>query len=341
MAMLEKLRSIFRGAPVGKDRLIRDFMPDELTRPGPFRRHHPVFQAYEPFSGDVDPPYLADFVGAITDPDHSAMREERTDRAVRTRIPPPNEDYFEWIDALMAARDAGSRFTVVELGAGYGRWGVRAAKAAAARGVTGIRMIFAEAEPTHLAWLHEHVARNGFTPDQYEVIEAAISDEDSETAFYVGMPEDFDAETPRKWYGQAIAPAEHDLSDAQADADYRDRKVELLPNGWRFVRTAKRDVASIAGSWGVVDLLDIDIQGEELKVLTRMKDLLPTQIKRLRIGTHSPEIEAGIRSLMTDLDFECVRDFACIGERETPYGPVTFVDGAQTWLNRRFALTWG
>ena len=44
------------------------------------------------------------------------------------RLPKVNGlEYFEWLDLLHAVQDARDRFVMVELGAGYGRWAVRAA----------------------------------------------------------------------------------------------------------------------------------------------------------------------------------------------------------------------
>jgi hypothetical protein len=40
-----------------------------------------------------------------------------------------SEDYFEWIDLLTAIDRAGTQFTMIELGAGYGRWIANAAAA--------------------------------------------------------------------------------------------------------------------------------------------------------------------------------------------------------------------
>ena len=44
--------------------------------------------------------------------------------------PTPSEDYFEWIDLLEAVAAAEDRFTMLDLGAGFGRWGIRGALAA-------------------------------------------------------------------------------------------------------------------------------------------------------------------------------------------------------------------
>ena len=37
-------------------------------------------------------------------------------------IPPIDEEYFEWVDLLESVRDARGAYTMMELGAGYGRW---------------------------------------------------------------------------------------------------------------------------------------------------------------------------------------------------------------------------
>src|SRR5215212_6203606 len=64
-----------------------------------------------------------------------------------------DEEYFEWIALVEAVSEARDTFVFVELGAGYGRWCVRAALAA---GDLRFECTAVEAEPTHCRWLREH-----------------------------------------------------------------------------------------------------------------------------------------------------------------------------------------
>jgi hypothetical protein len=69
---------------------------------------------------------------------------------VQTEYPAFPEEYLEWIDLLEAVANAQGKFTMIELGAGYGRWLVNAAVTLRQRKPTIVPfLIGAEAEPTH------------------------------------------------------------------------------------------------------------------------------------------------------------------------------------------------
>ena len=90
-------------------------------------------------------------------------------------LPTVDEEYFELADAMMAVASAemGGRFIVVEVGARYAPWAVRAMTAARVLGRS--RSWFAvvvEPEALHVAWLRQHFAMNGFGPETYRVIQA-------------------------------------------------------------------------------------------------------------------------------------------------------------------------
>lgn len=58
------------------------------------------------------------------------------------------------------------------------------------------RLIAVEAEPTHFKWLKEHMLANEVTPENCELINAAIGGKRGLVQFYIG--------NPAGWYGQAI-----------------------------------------------------------------------------------------------------------------------------------------
>ena len=110
------------------------FDPAWLGQVGPFRHHHPVFSAFIPFSGPVPVDFEVDFIG---------MRTRREFMRVIPNygcsVPAVDEDYFEWIDVLQSVRDARNKYTMIELGACYGPWAVRAALAARQLGIEHIQ----------------------------------------------------------------------------------------------------------------------------------------------------------------------------------------------------------
>src|SRR5262249_13225188 len=94
-------------------------------------------------------------------------------------------------------------------------------------------------------------------------------------------------------------------------------------------------LSSILRRLGVVDLIDLDVQGAEADVLESAADSLADKAKRVHIGTHSREIEDRCRVLFRALGWECRNDYGLREEADTPYGRIWFSDGVQTWLNPR------
>ena len=223
------------------------YLPKELSSPGPFRRHHPIFEEFRPYSGMESGGYEVDFVGTKTALKHLHPDAIGNIGEVKTEIPSVSEEYFEWIDALMSVRSARKSYTAVELGAGYGRWGVRCGLAARDRGVPKIKLIFAEPEPAHLVWLKEHVAENGFRGDEVQLIDGAVSNEDGTVGFYVGLPDSFDEDTPRQWFGQAIAQSYEQTVDDEnnqstAPETYFGMPVTRYKSGYVTVEVKKFNI---------------------------------------------------------------------------------------------------
>jgi FkbM family methyltransferase len=250
--------------------------------------------------------------------------------------PPVDEEYFEWIDVISAALHARDSFVMLELGAGYGRWGVRGALAAKALGIPKIVVGFAEAEPTHLAWLKQHVADNGLAPEEVVIWECAVSSKAGKTLFYTRMPEGRPDNSPRDWYGQSIIKDyEKPVEDAEGSLDGTVR----FTSGWAAVEVALCPAAELLAPFERIDLVDMDVQGAEVDVVSSAIDAFNAKVMRLHIGTHSTEIEEQLRTILGKNDWLAIRDFGCNGIRRTPQGKVSFVDGVQSWVNHRFIRT--
>lgn len=107
----------------------------------------------------------------------------------------------------------------------------------------------------------------------------------------------------------------------------------MLKSGWKAVKSHSYLLTDILPETDRIDLIDMDVQGEELKVVSSAIDALDRRVVRLHIGTHSHEIEAGLRELLSRHGWECKTDYPCAQTNQTPWGPVQFVDGVQSWLN--------
>jgi FkbM family methyltransferase len=243
---------------------------------------------------------------------------------------------------LEAVKASGPLFVMVELGAGYGRWMVSAAAALRQlRPTADIRLVGVEADPNHYRWMLQHFADNGISPKRHLLIQAAISDSLGSVFFHSG--------DSSNWYGQAIAEPGYVANlkamptwQAHNNAYVREPswKDRLFRKRRRFiVEVPSFDLASIlVRVEGIVDLIDMDIQGAEAKVVSSSLDVLGMSVRALHIATHSRENEDTLRSLLQARGWELTQDYACLGLRPTPFGMVAFCDGVQSWKNPTLSM---
>src|SRR6267142_7096307 len=72
-------------------------------------------------------------------------------------LPGFDDEYFDWVALVESVAAARDRFVFVELGAGFGRWLIRALKLATEwRGLTSLG-VAVEAEPQHFAFMQQHL----------------------------------------------------------------------------------------------------------------------------------------------------------------------------------------
>jgi len=280
-------------------------------------RHHPIFERFEPVWADVDEDYEVNFLGVRT----RRMFWTGGDPASRDRggLPLPDEEYLEWLDVLEAVAEARTRFVMVELGAGWGRWLVNAA--AALRRIVDIPyyLVGVEAEPTHFTWMRQHMLDNDVDLDSVDLVHAAVAASDGVVLFHMGQPD--------AWYGQAIA------SGVEIPEDSESRDVGTAPVERTIAPVRSVSLATVIAGHRQIDLLDLDIQGAEAEVLESGRGELDARVRRVHVGTHSAENEARLRALFRSLGWIELNDYACGREHETPYGRIAFSDGVQTWRN--------
>jgi FkbM family methyltransferase len=297
----------------------------ERTKP----HHHPAFDKLAIYAGEAEPGFEIDFLGIRTRCEYSAGAII-TAMPVQTTVD-PHEDYFEWIDLLESIMAANGQYTMMELGAGYGRWAVRAA--VALRQLRGLpfHLVAVEGEPRHYRWLQQHMGDNHIHPPACTLIRGVVSDHPDDVLFYVGSPSG-ESDEPASWYGQSIIQA-YEAAEDSLSGHYEGQDVIRLKSGWKSVKTRSYLLTDILPETDRIDLIDMDVQGEELRVISAAIEALDQRVARLHIGTHSHEIEAGLRQLLSQHGWECKADYPCAQTNQTPWGPVQFVDGVQSWVN--------
>ena len=306
------------------------------SQPATERSHHAAVLAQPLVTVSSPADAVVDFIGSRTRRHYeSGMPGQRESALVAEVVTPQypafDEEYFEWIDVLETVQAATDSYVMIELGAGYGRWSVRAALAAARRPSCTYHCVAVEAEPVHFRWMLDHFRDNGVNPDDHDVIWAAVGARPGFVPFWIGDPDG--------WYGQAIASKTRDpLPAARMRRRLKARSVLGRPSITSATEKSLLWVtcvtlAELLAPYPKVDLIDLDVQGSEFEVLAPAIELLNERVRRIHIGTHSAQFEEALRDLFGAAGWTKLNDYPCQSRVPTPYGDITFGDGVQTWLN--------
>lgn len=236
----------------------------------------------------------------------------------------PGEDYLEWIDIIEAAKSAQGRFVMFELGAGFGRWCMNAMHALNFLNPLPFHFVAVEAEKSHFNFLKLYFEAHGLKLEDHRLIEAAVDVEFGQALFNMGEP--------NGWYGQYLDDKKpslfHRLAFFLRNSSKKEEQTERRKD---IVKTITLN--SLLEEYDRVDLIDMDIQSAELKVLQASIELLNKKVKRVHIGTHSKEIDEGLKNLFLENKWTNVHLFPSFTTCPTPYGVVEFNDGIQSWVN--------
>jgi FkbM family methyltransferase len=277
-------------------------------------KYQDVLTRFDCWEGVWDSAYTLNFLGVKTRKNFHMEEianlfdygDVNANSVIKTCYPPIDEEYFEWLVLLESIIDCEDKFTMMELGAGYGRWVVRGAFAAKKYKNVPYHLVALEAEPSHYQMLLEHFKDNDISVDKHDLLEAAVSEEDGEVDFIIG-----NAQT---WYGQSIKKSN--------DENATSVKVRAI------------SLTSLLKNYTTIDLIDMDIQGSEFDIIGSCNpDLLNQKVKRIHIGTHGREIEINLRAHFSNLGWRNVFDFPCNAVVDTDLGRIGFQDGVQSWKN--------
>jgi FkbM family methyltransferase len=299
----------------------------------------PQFELAQP---RIESGYVIDCLGGRTNRKYISMSDEDWARhsfggMLDAFAPSFSEDYYDWLDLLDAVAGSSRPFTMVELGAGYGRWLVHGANLCKKLGRSLGLLVGCEAEPTHFDWMKQHLRDNGYSPDLHRLCDVAVAEVAGAVPFYVGAA--------ASWYGQSIAT--HPMQPRRL------RRPNLARMLRRFLGKEKpmdvvkmvraMSLKEIVGDLESIDFMHVDIQGAEYDVLVSSKDLLDAKVKSIHVGTHSTGVEA---TRGRDMDALINELFSAMGwsqrirvrpgEKISLHGQdITFVDGVNSWANTR------
>ena len=176
-------------------------------------------------------------------------------------------------------------------------------------------LVAVEPEPAHFSFLRQHFLDNDLNPDEHTLIQAAVNATGEDVHFITGHA--------KEWYGQAIVP------EGYVESAYPDARTVRIPG----VR-----LTDLLQTHRSIDLIDVDIQGAELPVITLSMQALTETTRRAYISTHSPEIHSKLALAFQTAGWQKLAMHGWNGSNEpTRFGPLTFVDGIQYWLNPHVA----
>jgi FkbM family methyltransferase len=275
--------------------------------------HHRLLSRFRTFHGDLPPGFEAWFFGVkVRDWLFTGVSKQLKGGHVAVGLPPVNSEYFEWIGLMAALLSADSHFTMVELGAGWGRWLVAAARLADQRQLP-FTLVGVEADPAHFQWMRDVFSDNGLDPDAHRLLPVAVAPETGSTFFRSHAD-------PAAQYGQRIVSRS-------------ERRLWRQQPGCRTIQVESQTLERILQPLDRVDLLSVDIQGAELDVLTPAMPVLRQKVRVLQVSTHGSQIDAGLNSVLKSHAWSNIFCFPAQTEARTPHGPVRFDEGLQTWLN--------
>lgn len=270
--------------------------------------HPMIFHEFPRKESISDGRSVYDFLGGAIDASYKNGWEKNVLPAgtrVKPGYPSPSEWTVDWIACLLAAKFAGDRFAVIELGAGYGQWMVTSIMAYKTlhpeKPVHGMAL---EAETTHYEWLQRHVLEN-ITP--YDNVNTDLI---YAAAGYDGVVNFPCLDDPRKDYGATYA------TKAETSAM---REVESL------------SMQSIDERFGeeAIDLLHVDIQGAEADLISGPGFSSTLEKTRfVMFGTHlSDDLHKEVKKSIESSGMQILIEWPQNSLQETTFGTIQTNDG--------------
>lgn len=281
---------------------------DLIDHVGILRRH-----AVEP--RHFKPGAITNFIGVNTDVRFCSW----VNAGVETGIPVPGNFHasaFEWAAALRAVELAGSSFTVVELGAGWGCWMVNTAYAAKRLG-KDVLAIGVEGDEGHVAYIGQHAPANGLQQDEFRAERCVAWNENG----YAVFPRSSDSASA---YGQEPR--------FFADRSGADEFVSKDPQAFDVLRA--KTLETLCPDVDRIDLLHIDVQGGEADVIRSALEFLNSRVAYIVVGTHGRDLEGAIVATLQAENWVLEIEEPCTLPLPLQSN-ILYADGLQGWRNSR------
>lgn len=286
--------------------------------------HDPVLLRFPPWRGQADGRFSYDFLGVRTDAQFKTYFKPDPAGPRVTTYPKPDQVYFELVfvldSAVSSCESHTEPFAMMELGAGYGPWLVAAHRAVQAIDGRPCRLIGVEMDQRHMRHLVEHLRNNGIDPAEHTLINAAVTNVDGDAFF---APEsDWSLAYGQRVVGRCPGPLSRGFVNRPRSS------------GSDSIRVPSVSLASILEKLEAVDLIHVDIQGEEWRALRHASAILRQKVGRLIVATHSRRNHRKLRRFFNRREWEIRWDFQCRKFARTPFGDMLFQDGILAVVNR-------
>ena len=274
-----------------------------------------IIRAHENPSRQPKPGHIVNFLGVAMNLDFMPHLKHADGRVEGVPIPANwHADMAEFAGALRAVDLARKRFTMIELGCGWGCWMNNTGVAAQRRGLA-VHLIGVEGDQGHLAFAREALATNGIAADEY-TLHRGIAGARNGTALFPRQPR-----SGHDWGLEARPIRPRDA-----------RKWALRLN--RYDELPVLGLDAIIGDEPRIDLLHIDIQGAEAVLIRDCLETLNAKVAYIVVGTHSRAIEGYLMTTLLNAGWALEIERPAIMEIKRR-GPQTSVDGVQGWRNPR------
>lgn len=282
------------------------------------------FEQFAKKASKLESQFTYDFMGTKSDMKFNAAKGGTGGK----QLPPPN-GMVEFNSLLWAVETSGEKFTVAEMGAGFGIWALRGASAA--RNIDKkFEIIAVEGEITHYEWLIEHCTNNDIKPKDHELLHGVVGASDGFCLFPLASKPD------TQWGLRALNVSEAEIENIEAS-----NRLMLNANGTyslkkhpqlEYASAKSYSVEKLIKKHKIVDFMHFDIQGSELDAITANIESINKKVRMMYIATHSTAIEDGMRVLLADHGWTKWYDEP---QKMRPNGYMG--DGEQIWHNPRLA----
>lgn len=273
-----------------------------------------VIRAHAVAGLEPDPRYLTNFLGVRLNPRFlPGLLDGRGGEIEDLPIPGNwHACVAEWAAVLRAVDLARDRFSVIELGCGWGCWLNNTGTAAKRRGLA-VHLIGVEGDDGHIGFAREACATNGFAESEHLLIRGIAG---ARAGFALFPKQD---QAGIAW---GLAP----VFDATLE-----QRLKAEQSG-RFDELPTIPMEAIAAGQKRIDLLHIDIQGGEADLVANCQPILRERVAYLVIGTHSRPIEGRLFDTLIGAGWQLEIErpaILTINEQDV----TLVVDGVQGWRN--------